>query len=156
MTTTAHALTGAMIATVIKKPRYAIPLAFLSHFVCDALPHFGLSISFGSLGMFAWLVIDGLVAIGFALFLIKKKVWNPVLLAICGFAAMSPDLTWLYYGLKGQGHNLAAFDPITHFHYIIQWSQTGWGIITDVSWATLMTYIILRMNNESHKNIPAS
>ena len=86
MTTTAHALTGAAIAVVIKKPKLAIPLAFLSHFACDALPHFGIGMNFGSTNMFAWLIIDGLAAIGFAIFLLYKKVNNPWLLAICGFA----------------------------------------------------------------------
>jgi hypothetical protein len=41
MTATNHAITGAIIAVVIDKPVIALPLALLSHFAQDALPHFG-------------------------------------------------------------------------------------------------------------------
>ena len=38
---TNHMVTGAVIALVVKQPALALPLAFLSHFVLDALPHYG-------------------------------------------------------------------------------------------------------------------
>jgi hypothetical protein len=40
MTLTNHLLTGAAIAKLLPSP-VAIPIAFASHFVLDALPHFG-------------------------------------------------------------------------------------------------------------------
>ena len=46
MTATNHALTGATIATLVRQPYLAIPLAFLSHFFCDALPHFDIKFKF--------------------------------------------------------------------------------------------------------------
>lgn len=156
MTTTAHAMTGAAIATVVKKPWLAVPLAFLSHFVCDAIPHFGIGFSFGGKGMFLWLLIDGLAAMAFAVFLLKKKVANPLLMAVCGFAAMSPDLAWLYYGLHHNLNNVAAMDPISRFHAWIQWSESVPGLITDLTWTALMLWIILKVNNEDHKNTAAS
>ena len=39
MTGTNHALSGAVIATFLPAP-VAIPVAFMSHFVLDAIPHF--------------------------------------------------------------------------------------------------------------------
>ncbi len=36
-----HAVTGALIAGAVGNPFLAIPLAFASHFVLDAIPHFG-------------------------------------------------------------------------------------------------------------------
>ncbi len=153
MTATSHALTGAMIATVVKKPWLAIPLAFLSHFVCDAIPHFGIVMSFGSPSMYIWLLVDGLAAVTFAIFLVKKGVNSPVLLAVCGFAAMSPDLAWLYYGINGQLSNIATFDSVSRFHAIIQWYQHPAGILVEVFWITIMVVLILRFNNEDNKNI---
>jgi hypothetical protein len=153
VTATSHALTGAIIATVVKKPWLAIPLAFLSHFVCDALPHFGIVMSFGSPNMYTWLLIDGLAAVTFAIFLVKKGVNSPVLLAVCGFAAMSPDLAWLYYGLNGQLNNIATLDPVSHFHAVIQWFQHPIGIIVELFWITIMVVLILRFNNEDNKII---
>src|SRR5690242_2115662 len=40
MTATNHALSGAVIALAVKNPVLAIPLAFVSHFVLDLLPHY--------------------------------------------------------------------------------------------------------------------
>lgn len=152
MTTTSHALTGAMIATVVKRPALAIPLALLSHFVCDAIPHFGLNMEFGSPVMFTWLIIDGLALMGFALFLLHKKVKNPLLLATSGFAAMSPDLAWLYYGLQGSLSNTALMDPVTRFHSNIQWFEHPIGIAVELAWMSLMVWIILRLNREGNQD----
>lgn len=39
MLATSHALTGAVILKIIPDPRIAFPLAFLSHFALDLVPH---------------------------------------------------------------------------------------------------------------------
>lgn len=145
MTTTSHAVTGAMIATVIRQPFLVIPLAFLSHFVCDALPHFGLDMKFGEKKMYWWLGIDGTAALLCATFLLWYGVRDPVLLAICGFAAMSPDLAWLYYGLKGPQLKIAKHDIVTRFHSWIQWYQKVPGIFIDFAWVSLMLTIIIKL-----------
>lgn len=36
-----HATTGALIAAAVGNPFVAVPLAFASHFIMDAVPHFG-------------------------------------------------------------------------------------------------------------------
>jgi hypothetical protein len=41
MTATNHALSGAVIGLAITQPAIALPLALISHFVLDAVPHFG-------------------------------------------------------------------------------------------------------------------
>ncbi len=144
MTTTNHALTGAMIATIVHQPYLAIPLAFISHFVCDALPHFGIDMKFGSRSMYTWLFLDGLAAILFAGLLLSLGVNNPLLLAISGFAAMSPDLSWFYYGVKHQLENYKKYGPISKFHSKIQWYQKVPGLIVEFAWAGLMLSLILR------------
>jgi hypothetical protein len=145
MTTTSHALTGAMIATVVKQPYLAIPLAFASHFLCDALPHFGINMKFGSKAMYVWLILDCLAAMSFAVFLIVMGVNNPALLAVSGFAAMSPDLAWLYYGLKGKLEDTKNLDIISKIHSKIQWYQKPPGILVDAVWIVLMVTIILKL-----------
>jgi hypothetical protein len=42
MTSSNHVMTGAVIALAVKQPELAIPLAFISHFALDVLPHFGI------------------------------------------------------------------------------------------------------------------
>ena len=144
MTTTNHALTGAMIATLINQPYLAIPLAFISHFVCDALPHFGIDMKFGSKSMYIWLILDGLTALGFAFLLLYLGVNNPILLAVSGFAAMSPDLSWLYYGVKNHLGVYKKYGPISKLHTNIQWYQKVPGIFVEFAWAGLMLLLILR------------
>jgi hypothetical protein len=145
MTATNHALTGAVIAAVIRQPLLSVPLAFFSHFLCDALPHFGVNLKFNSRAMYTWLAIDGLTAILSAGFLLKIGVENPVLLAICGFVAMSPDFSWLYYGLKHKLGTVKSYDFVTKFHHKIQWYQKVPGIFIEFAWAILMILIVLRV-----------
>lgn len=134
-----------MIATVVKQPYLAIPLAFLSHFVCDALPHFDSGFTFGKKSMYVYLFFDGLFALLFATLLLMQGVQNPVLLAFCGFIAMSPDLIWLYYGIKGGLGVYEKYGSITQIHHKIQWSATKWGIVPEIFWAVLMTTAILQL-----------
>lgn len=145
MTTTNHAITGAFIATLIKQPFLAIPLAFLSHFVCDALPHFDVKFKFGTKGMYQYLVADSSVALLVAAFLLWQGVEKPVFLAICGFAAMSPDLFWLYYGVRGKLGKYELYGPIARIHHKIQWSATKWGIIPELIWGGLLVTLILKL-----------
>lgn len=144
MIATNHALTGAAIAVVIKQPILAIPLAFVSRFICDAIPHFGVDLKFNSRAMYVWLILDGLFALSAAGFLLWHGVESPVLLAMCGFVAMSPDFAWLYYGLNNKLGKVVEYDSLTKIHHIVQWYQKVPGIIIEASWATLMIYIIIR------------
>lgn len=145
MTTTNHAITGALIATLIKQPLVAIPLAFLSHFVCDALPHFDAGFTFGKRSMYIYLFFDGLFAFFAAVFLLIMGVENPILLAVCGFAAMSPDLIWLYYGLNRKLNRYELYGPLSKLHHVIQWSATKWGIIPELIWAAGGLFLILNL-----------
>lgn len=147
MIATNHALTGAAIATVIKQPLLAMPLAFASHFVCDAIPHFGVDLKFRSRAMYIWLILDGIAALAAAGFLLLNGVENSVLLAVCGFLAMSPDLAWLHYGLKNQLGSFGSYDFITRIHHKIQWYQKTPGLVIELAWAILMINIILRMQS---------
>ena len=143
MTATSHALTGAFIATIIRQPLLAIPLSFLSHFVCDALPHLGLKMKFGDKAMFRWLAIDGTLVVFFAVSLIMLNVENSALLAVCGFAAMSPDLFWLYHGLKGRSPE--SYGPFTRFHAAIQKYESVPGLAVDVIWSLSAFLLILKL-----------
>lgn len=146
MTATTHALTGALIATLVRRPAYAIPLAFISHFICDALPHFGLRMHFGSPAMYVWLVLDGIALVSIALFLARKKVKRQKLLAISAFAAMIPDLAWFYYGVRYTLSDTADMDILSRFHSHIQWAESPIGITVDLLWVGLAVWIILKWN----------
>lgn len=142
MTATSHAVTGAAVAAVVRQPLLVLPLALASHFVCDALPHFGINMKFGSKSMYSWLAVDGAVAVAVALLLLAVGVTQPWLLAMGGFVAMSPDLMWLWHGLKKSKPD--TYGVITSLHHSIQWYQKPAGIVVDIAWTTICLVIILR------------
>lgn len=147
MTGTNHGMTGAVIALLVKQPQLAVPLSFMSHFVCDSLPHYGpprseklftskfnkvLSADF----IFAVCVM---IILGILFPAQRWVIWG------CMIAAASPDLMWAYYYLykiKLQ-NKMPKFDPLARFHTWIQWSQTPPGIIIEAMWFVAMWTIVL-------------
>lgn len=93
MTATAHALVGAAIAKAIPNPAIAIPLAFASHFIMDAVPHwdFGTNWRTRSKNMTGALAIaETTLGITLAYFLFQGKV-DTIQLLSCIVAAELPD-----------------------------------------------------------------
>lgn len=145
MTATNHALTGAAIATLVRQPYLAIPLAFVSHFACDALPHFGINLKFGNKQMWRYLFAEFIAMLLLSTFLLVSGTSEPIfLLIVCAVVAMSPDLSWYYYGKKGKLGKVSQLDPLNRFHSKIQWSQTKLGIIPEILWASVMVSIVLK------------
>lgn len=142
MTATNHALTGALIAAVVKRPELAIPLAFLAHFAMDAIPHFGLSYS----NPFARnrdkrfklvLSIDIVISI-IVLILVPIYLHNrlPIWLSLTSMlACMSPDLVWgwhFYQELRYKVQRRKRW--FSKMHKAIQWSETPAGGIVEIFW----------------------
>lgn len=140
MTVTNHILAGSIIGFTIKEPVLAIPLAFISHFVMDMLPHFGYP---GNKGYPEVLkhrlsyivgVITFLSTIWIIFILISNNQWFPL---ICGLVATSPDAAGLYnylaYEKKGQfaGGVLKLFH--VNFHRKIQTLERPWGIYVEIA-----------------------
>jgi hypothetical protein len=147
MTGLNHGITGAVIALVVKQPALAVPLAFLSHFATDAIPHFGLSeeklfkrhFNIILVGDFLFAI---LLMIALAL-LFPSQIW---LIWICMITAASPDLMWAYYRLYKvhlKKHQLK-LSRIAHWHSKIQWSETLPGAYVEALWFLLVgSYILL-------------
>lgn len=134
MTATNHALTGALIGLTIHSPWLALPLAFLSHFVLDALPHYDVpgethEARQGS-RTFLWVQLVGgfimCVAIVMVLALFHPLSW--VIAACCAFVATSPDLISLprFVSVKRTGHDIpyARWSWFERLHNAVQW-KTG-------------------------------
>jgi len=141
MTATNHAITAANMA-LITKQWWILPLAFLSHFALDALPHYGdptpearapkyktvLSVDLIVLALFAWLVI---MTAG-------QFVW---LVIIVGFIAWSPDMVWFYRDYRERrDKTLPPQNWLTNFHAHIQKYERGWGWILEVVWFVAMLF----------------
>ena len=76
MTATAHAIVAGAIYQAIPNPTISIPLAFVSHFIMDAVPHWDIGTSWRSrskktTGIFA--ISDTVLGITLAYFLFQGK-----------------------------------------------------------------------------------
>jgi len=123
-----HALTGALIGLTVTNPWLALPLAFVSHFVCDAIPHYDMKDTseaqlIGSKRFVTWyILVPGAVCALIVAVLAAARPAHWLLAAICAFVAASPDLFWaprfLYVRRTGKDRPLNAF---LRFHAGLQW-----------------------------------
>lgn len=156
MTGLNHGMTGAVIALVVKNPAAAVPLAFLSHFVQDMIPHWDYGVrrvgdpngNFFTRRFNLSLLADFLLSVGMMIllaFLFPAHKW---LIWGCMVAAASPDLMWAYYRLYRQHikrGKVIHLDPLARLHAKIQWSQTGAGLIVEILWFISTGAIILNL-----------
>lgn len=134
MTGTNHTLAGAFIAVLAPAP--LVPLvALVSHFVLDALPHFGQNSRIYirqdgsySTGFKLLLIFDAILCFGalfFAWWLFPDK-W--LMITVGAFFAAGPDFLWLF--------EKYARSPVTKKFYRfaknIQWAEMPWGWILEI------------------------
>ncbi|OGL38436.1 hypothetical protein A3B63_00700 [Candidatus Saccharibacteria bacterium RIFCSPLOWO2_01_FULL_49_22] len=150
MTAVNHAITGSVIALVIDKPLLAIPLAFASHFLQDALPHFGYPGNEGFGEAFKHrlttiiLIIDPLLIISFlaALIYYSADVW----VYIAAIAAVLPDFEWpvAYWGFERKGKKPWR-SPIGNLHWRIQKLERSWGLFVEIAWYVLGMLLLISL-----------
>lgn len=139
MLLTVHTLTGALIAVAVKDPLLAAPLAFMSHFVLDSTPHFGIEgLDFKKHQGRVVGVIDCFGALITWLILISVSPSQWFLVSVGVFFACLPDLLYL----PDIFFNYIPAKKLYRFHSRIQWSQTPMGTITDGIWAAAVIYML--------------
>lgn len=151
MTITNHVLTGAIITKFLPLP-IALPLAFISHFVLDSLPHFGLTDedimairNKHKKLLYSVLTIDCLCA---AALCIWFMVAGHISWLISGLIAFSPDIVWIYRFIFPE--KLGSLAPpkyknnaFIRFHIAIQKYQSIEGLMVDIVYAGLAFYILI-------------
>jgi hypothetical protein len=146
MTATNHALTGAVIGAAIGLPWVALPAAFLSHYVLDALPHFGASENYITTARFKqMLAVDALLCVIFVAVLAFTSQEHWPLLAACAFLGTSPDLFWINkyrYALQGR---IQQWKPNLHSRFAarIQWFEKPIGSVIELAWSVGMITLLL-------------
>lgn len=141
MTLTNHLLTGAVLAKFLPLP-VAIPLAFASHFVLDALPHFGsktVEERMNHMRLFrAIIILDVFAAVALSGWLINNAHTEWLLV---GLLAYSPDLLWVYrFTVKEKFGKVKPTlgGRFIQFHRNIQKYERSWGIIVEVIYSLLI------------------
>ncbi len=130
MTGSNHVVAGALIGAVVLQPAVAIPAALASHFLMDALPHYG------DKNKSSWLnrhfkyvlVTDALIMVSFltAVTVIQPTNWG--LLLFCALVAVLPDAIWIPHYLADMRQEPKQPGAFARFSKWIQWGEHPWGI----------------------------
>lgn len=143
MTATNHFLVGVTVASFTRKPEIALPLAFISHFLLDALPHFGDSHYHQKLKKFAivWLADFIVLMCALALTLINNPWWY----AVAGFLGTSPDLAWIYrfyFVNKNVDAETKNMSLLNKFHNNIQKFEFRGGMLVEIPLAVVLIWLL--------------
>ena len=147
MTGTSHAITGATIAAVVAQPAVALPLAFVSHYICDMIPHVGTKDVPPAESQAAanriYLLDFGLICVFFGVLYLVNA---PLVVLAGAFLAGIPDIVWFYryiykeIMLKIRPHAMIWFNA---WHARIQWSETlRYGIAVEVVYSSVLLAIL--------------
>lgn len=142
-----HMATGSLIALSIKEPALAIPLAFMSHYALDALPHFGnYGKGFTDLFKHRIFYLEEIIDVAALLVLLALLKGQPLRVYAAGIVAVSPDLVWLYrYWWFERKGRMPPGGWLTKFHKWVQWCERLWGIGIEVIVTTVLLTIIYRV-----------
>lgn len=137
MTAVNHAVMGSVVVAAVGNPVLGVPLALTSHFVLDALPHFGAhTVAHPKTNEFraviltdTFLTASFLLISGFAGYAAGLPVW---LLPLGGFMGWLPDVMWYKHyqsDLKGEEKQ---WDWLRRFHKSIQKYERSWGWMVEI------------------------
>lgn len=148
MTATAHALIGASLAVKVVNPYLGIPIAILSHFVADLIPHWDAGTNHRDKSLTRLKIEASLdVLLGFALvFIIFRNLTNPVYLFSMVIAAQLPDWleapSWLF------GIRVPPFSWLDWLGHKLQSRlQLPWGLVTQVVVVGLLVFYAVGQSN---------
>lgn len=145
MTGTNHVATGALIGAVVSAPIVALPLAFVSHFVLDAVPHFdNYNLPYASKGYNLIVSIDALLILGVltGIVLLHPQHWPLILMAAA--LAVLPDLMWLPNYIRSMRKRvLREHNRIMRFHCKMQ-HEHPWGLIVEALWFVAIVPLLYR------------
>lgn len=147
MTATAHALIGASLAVKVANPALGIPLAILSHFIADLVPHWDAGTNHKrktKLRLATEATFD--VLLGFALvFLLFRNHVNLNYLFVMVISAQLPD--WLKTPSDIFGLHVPPFSWIDWISHKTQWRlQLPWGLVTQIAVVGIILFLALAPN----------
>lgn len=149
MTATNHAMTGAIIGLLVGQPLIAIPAAVASHFVCDAIPHFGFNSRWPERAKLKskifqnYLIVEvvACLLIVSCLLFLRPEHW--LLASTCAFAAAAPDLLSAnrYFTIR---HNRSWRPNLySKFAKNIQWFEQPIGAVVEIAWFIAAIIILI-------------
>lgn len=137
-----HSITGAAIGKLLPWP-LAIPVAVGSHFVLDALPHFGEIFEKRQRFSKSVWTADIILTAVFIGFLIASRQW---VLLVSALAAMSPDFAWIYRFTVQERFGKLPPRPENKFnawHARIQRYESRGGLVFEIIWLVCVSGIFI-------------
>lgn len=138
MTAINHALTGASIGLLIGEPLVALPLALLSHYICDIIPHFGskqpVELLVRSRLFQNYLIFEALLCFILVALLMFVGPANWSLAIGCAFLAAAPDLLSAKGYLKLRRRHSWRPGRYANWAHHIQWFERPIGASVEVAW----------------------
>jgi hypothetical protein len=128
-----HAAVGGLLAVFLPLPA-AIPLAVLSHFALDALPHYGIPHNKRNKSVFWRVFTTADVILAFAILGgMSVFVWHRLDILLCGLLAASPDFIWVGRILRTRSFDLSKnHSRFTQWHVSIQRFERPWGLYLEL------------------------
>ncbi len=145
MTMINHALTGTAIGLLVGQPWLAPPLALVSHFICDAIPHYGSATPDKTIKTTAfrnYLIAEVSLCVGLVSILAITQPAHWFLAAICAFLAASPDMLWINRYRLARRHRTWHPNRLSKFAQDIQWFQRPVGVVVEVAWFLAAVLVI--------------
>jgi len=145
MTATNHALTGAAIGLLCGQPWLALPLAVVSHYICDALPHYAHAQpdkAIRSQWFRNYLLVEALLCAGLVAILSWRQPPHWWLAALCAFLAAAPDFLWITKYRRARANRRWQPSRWSRFAARIQWFQRPVGVIVELAWLIAAMVII--------------
>ena len=128
-----HVLAGTALGLAVRQPALVAPLAFLSHFVLDAIPHYDYGDKPGTkLWWQIWAIdaVASFLTITALAFTAPELAWAIIVGGVCGEL---PDVFWIYYHRAGKPDFW-----FFHFHKWIQWSETHRGLYYELGYVVIL------------------
>jgi hypothetical protein len=135
----------------VDQPAAALPLAFLSHFALDAIPHYDPpgdtndemlnSKSFFQIQ----LLLNGTLCIALVVILAITQPKNWLMVAVCAFLGAAPDIMWLpmYLSVKRTGHDNTRHYWLLRFHGWIQWMTSPRLLWVELVWLVVIGALLV-------------
>ncbi len=147
MTATNHALTGALIGLIIGEPLLAVPAALVSHFICDAIPHWTPNtpayIRLRSNTFRNYLIAEAFLCFLLVVILALVRPEHWLLASICAFVATSPDLLWIPKFIRARRGQKLKPNLYERFAQGIQWFIKPIGALVEIAWFSGCIILIL-------------
>jgi hypothetical protein len=142
MTGLNHGLTGGLLAEVLPFP-IALPLAFVSHFILDAFPHYGIPHRKRNKSTFwkIFFTFDTLATFSLAIYAIVAGHYKVFL---CGLVATMPDYIWVGRVVRAGSFDLSQHDNwFNKWHAGIQKLEKPWGLWLELPLTVVLFYIVM-------------